>query len=107
MPLYRENPDKAFDVADMAWWAEMAPSIATSLTLMVPGVGVTKGLSAVGKLLNLSKNATKAANLLNMGQKLVMLLLLAVNFLLKVLLCVCLRIIKKLLVLRKTLKNML
>lgn len=69
MPLYRENPDKAFDVADMAWWAEMAPSIATSLTLMVPGVGVTKGLSAVGKLLNLSKNATKAANLINMGQK--------------------------------------
>lgn len=69
MPLYRENPDKAFDVADMAWWAEMAPSIATSLTLMVPGVEVTKGLSAVGKLLNLSKNATKAANLLNMGQK--------------------------------------
>lgn len=69
MPLYRENPDKAFDVADMAWWAEMAPSIATSLTLMVPGVGVTKGLSAVGKLLNLSKNATKAANLVNMGQK--------------------------------------
>lgn len=69
MPLYRENPDKAFDVADMAWWAEMAPSIASSLTLMVPGVGVTKGLSAVGKLLNLSKNATKAANLINMGQK--------------------------------------
>lgn len=69
MPLYRENPDKAFDVADMAWWAEMAPNIATSLTLMVPAAGVTKGLSAVGKLLNLSKNDTKAANLVNTGQK--------------------------------------
>lgn len=69
MPIYRENPDKAFDVTDMAWWGEMAPSIATSLTLMLPGVGVVKGLSAIGKLFNLSKNATKAANLINMGQK--------------------------------------
>ena len=69
MPLYRENPDKAFDVADVAWWAEMAPSIATSLTLMVPGLGTAKAAGALGKFLGLSKAATKAANLVNMGQK--------------------------------------
>lgn len=69
MPLYRENPDKAFDVADVAWWAEMAPSIATSLTLMVPGLGTAKAAGALGKFLGFSKAATKAANLVNMGQK--------------------------------------
>ena len=32
MPIYREDPTKAFDVTDFAWWASNAPSIASSLT---------------------------------------------------------------------------
>ena len=47
----------------------MAPSIATSLTLMVPGLATAKAAGALGKFLGLSKAATKAANLVNMGQK--------------------------------------
>ena len=37
--IYRENPNAAFDIGDFAWWASNAPSIASSLTLMVPSTG--------------------------------------------------------------------
>lgn len=69
MPIYRENPEKAFDVTDFAWWASNTPSIASSLTLMVPGVGVSKGLSYIGKVSRLNKLGNKAANILKLSEK--------------------------------------
>lgn len=69
MPIYRENPEKAFDITDFAWWASNTPSIASSLTLMVPGVGVSKGLSKIGNLLNINKASNKLANVLKLSEK--------------------------------------
>ena len=41
----RDSPNAAFDIGDFAWWASNAPSIASSLTLMVPSTGFAKGVS--------------------------------------------------------------
>lgn len=66
LSIYRENPNEAWDVTDFAWWASNVPSIASSLTLMVPGTAVTKGLGLIGKGLKnipgLAKTALKARN---------------------------------------------
>lgn len=35
---------------DAGWWASNLPSIVSSLTLLIPSTGITKGLSYVGKL---------------------------------------------------------
>lgn len=49
-PIYRENPDKAFDFDDFSgWFFSQLPSIASSLSLMIPGMAFEKGVSAIGK----------------------------------------------------------
>ena len=76
LAIYRENPNEAWDVTDFAWWASNAPSIASTVSLMVPGVGVSKGLSAIGRGIGavtkggrLAKNALKARNYILRTQK--------------------------------------
>ena len=69
MPIYRENPNAAFDVTDVAWWGEMIPSIVTSVSLAVPGYGVSKAASMLGKIPTLNRMTTKAANILKLTQK--------------------------------------
>lgn len=49
---------------DMGWWASNIPSIASSLTLLIPSTGVTKGLSALAKSRNIgayTRTAVRAA----------------------------------------------
>lgn len=69
LAIYRENPNAAFDIGDFAWWASNAPSIASSLTLMVPSTGLAKGVSLLGKGIKFNKLANKIANAINMTQK--------------------------------------
>lgn len=60
--IYRENPNKSFDVADVGWWTENAISIASTASLLLPAVGWARGAGYVGKLSGLSKVA-------NLGSK--------------------------------------
>lgn len=69
LAIYRENPNAAFDIGDFAWWASNAPSIASSLTLIVPSTGLAKGVSLLGKGIKFNKLANKMANAINMTQK--------------------------------------
>lgn len=69
LAIYRENPNAAFDIGDFAWWTSNAPSIASSLTLMLPSTGLAKGASLLGKGLRFNKLANKMANAINMTQK--------------------------------------
>lgn len=69
LAIYRENPNAVFDIGDFAWWASNAPSIASSLTLMVPSTGLAKGISLLGKGIKFNKLANKMANAINMTQK--------------------------------------
>lgn len=63
-------------LTSLSWWLSNAPTIVSSLTLMVPGVGATKAVSAIGKTLKLGKAVSKARrwatgiNKIEEGQKL-------------------------------------
>ncbi len=50
--IYRENPDKAFDFSDFGWWTGNAVSIASTLSLLIPGTAFSKlgKLAGIGKL---------------------------------------------------------
>lgn len=50
LEIYREDPSATFAVTDFGWWADNAVSIASSLSMMLPALGVTKTLSALGIL---------------------------------------------------------
>lgn len=62
---------------DAGWWASNIPSVASSLTLLIPSTGVTKGLSMAGKAFNVggrtasfTRKITGASKAINNGKKL-------------------------------------
>lgn len=62
-PVYTD-PEKNITnggLADFGWWMSNLPSIASSLTLLIPSTGVTKGLSWLGKASKVSKYTNRAA----------------------------------------------
>lgn len=70
-PIYRENPDKAFDMNDFSgWFFSQVPSIASSLSLMIPGTLLTKGVGAVAKgVAALGRNSSKVSRAMNWAKK--------------------------------------
>lgn len=66
--IYRENPDKAFDVTDFAWYASNAPSLFSSLSMFVPAFGYGKAFSGLGKLLSFNKMTNKIASTVKMTE---------------------------------------
>lgn len=71
LPIYRENPDKAFDMNDFSgWFFSQVPSIASSLSLMIPGILLTKGVGAVGKgVAALGRSSSKVSRAMNWAKK--------------------------------------
>ena len=63
--IYRENPDKNFDINDPGWWAENAISIATTASLMIPAVGWARAIGHIGRLSRLSKVANLSTKYLS------------------------------------------
>lgn len=70
-PIYRENPNKAFDMNDFSgWFFSQVPSIASSLSLMIPGTLLTKGVGAVGKgVAALGRSSSKVSRAMNWAKK--------------------------------------
>lgn len=60
-PIYRTIKSKSNDLweamFDATFWAGNAESIATTLSLMIPGMGMAKGISLLAKAAKLSKGA--------------------------------------------------
>ena len=50
--IYKENPEKSFDLTDFGWWTNGAVSIASTLSLLIPGTALSKvgKLAGVGRL---------------------------------------------------------
>ena len=46
---------------DAGWWASNIPSVASSLTLLIPSTGVVKGLSTLGKINKVANFGRRAA----------------------------------------------
>ena len=55
LEIYRENPEAAWDITDYGWWTNNAVSIASTLSLAIPGGVYTKALGLLGKSLKASK----------------------------------------------------
>lgn len=66
-PIYRMNPDKAWDMSDFGWWADNFVSVGSTLGLLLPSAGIVKGISALGRL----GKAGKVANLTDKTSKVI------------------------------------
>lgn len=53
LEIYRENPNENFDFSDSGWWLGNAVSIASTLSLLIPGTAVAK----LGKIVGLGRLA--------------------------------------------------
>ena len=76
LAIYRENPNQAFDVLDFGWWADNFVTVGSTLSLMIPTMTVTKGISTLGKmakyhnLVKAGKSATAISRDMNRASKL-------------------------------------
>lgn len=59
--IYRENPEKSWDITDSAWWFDNGVQIGSTLSLMIPAAGVTRGISYIGKLTKFDRLLNKAS----------------------------------------------
>lgn len=71
-PIYRENPEEAFDFNDFSgWFFSQLPSVASSLSLMIPAGAATKGLSMIGRgALKGLRTSSKVNRAINKAEKL-------------------------------------
>lgn len=69
LAIYQENEDGGFHIGDFAWWMQGAVSAATTVSLMVPGLGITKGLSSLGKVGKIGSKAGKLTRNILKGAK--------------------------------------
>lgn len=64
-PIYRtirsQDDSLWYAMGDPTFWAGNAESIATTLSLMVPGIGFAKGIGVVGKLMKLGAGTRRIA----------------------------------------------
>lgn len=61
LPIYRKDPNKEFDFSDFGWYISNIPSLATSLSLLIPSTAITKGIGLIGR----AGKAASVANKLN------------------------------------------
>lgn len=66
-PIYRMNPDKAWDISDFGWWADNFVSVGSTLGLLLPSAGIVKGVGYLGRL----GKAGKVANLTDKTNKVI------------------------------------
>lgn len=62
-PIYADPDKNVFNggFTDFGWWMSNIPSIASSLTLFLPSMAITKGISYLGKISKISKYTNRAA----------------------------------------------
>ena len=60
--IWERNQGDAWQFTDAAWWAKNLPSIASSLSMMVPGMAVARGVSLLGKGARLLGKAARIGN---------------------------------------------
>jgi len=60
LPIYlTKKAQEGFSPSDATYMFSNAPSIASSLSMMLPGLGITKGISLIGKSLANANNVGK------------------------------------------------
>ena len=70
LAIYQENPNAAWQVGDFAWWANNLVSVGSTVSLMLPSMGVAKGLNWLGKVKFINNGAIKTAKAIaNIGNR--------------------------------------
>lgn len=69
LEIYRENPNQAFDISDFGWWADNFVTVGSTLSLLIPTLATTKGVSALGRVSSKALKLGKTANEANKAQK--------------------------------------
>jgi len=64
-PIYRENPNESLDFGDPGWWAQSSVSLASTLGLLIPGMGAAKLVGKVGTFGKTLARANRAKNVAN------------------------------------------
>ncbi len=71
--IYRKDPNATWAIGDFGWWADNFISVASTASMLLPTLGITKGLSLAGKgfrtltkMGKLSKGVAKMANKVGM-----------------------------------------
>jgi hypothetical protein len=60
-----DRAEKGLALFDSTWWASNGVSIASTFSLMIPSIGLVRGVAALGRLAKLPQLAGRAANLTN------------------------------------------
>lgn len=69
-PIYRENPTKAWDIADTGWWFDNGVSVMSTVSLLLPGLGVSGIARGIGKGVTKLGKVGKIANIADWGGRL-------------------------------------
>ncbi|QDP46414.1 MAG: hypothetical protein GOVbin1709_76 [Prokaryotic dsDNA virus sp.] len=54
MPIYQVAPNKSWQMDDFGWWMGNGVSIASTLSLMIPGMAVVRGVGWLGKAIKVA-----------------------------------------------------
>ncbi len=67
-PIYQtKEAQRGFSPTDATWLASGAPSVFSSIAMMLPGLGIVKGIGLVGKGLAAAENVGKIVNAVGTG----------------------------------------
>lgn len=70
LAIYQENTKDPWQVGDFAWWANNLVSVGSTVSLMLPSMGVAKGLNWLGKVKLINNGAIKTAKAIaNVGNR--------------------------------------
>ena len=67
--IYRTNPNNPLDWKSFSWYADNFPSVATTVSLMVPSYTLMKGASLLGKITKFTTLADKAVKAMKLTPK--------------------------------------
>jgi hypothetical protein len=66
-PVYTDPNAKEFDPGNWAWWMKHMPSVASTLSLMIPAAGAVRGVSSLAKLAGIGKGMGKMSRWMTTG----------------------------------------
>ena len=53
--IYQKNPGDTFAIGDFGWWSNNAVSVFSTVSMLLPTLGVTKGIGLLGKIEAINK----------------------------------------------------
>ena len=66
-PVYQDPNAPSFNPSSFAWWMDNAPSVMSTVSLMIPAGGAVKGLGALGKAMGMADKMSPFAKIAAKG----------------------------------------